>query len=97
MSAEVSNQDSEAGVAYAKIRAVYFKKTREMLARSSIDSLMADKKVRSVLGTTRKIVSPDVKSFYEKLQQVIDSKEKGQEKRDKNGELARNCITWIDH
>ncbi|PIB00380.1 hypothetical protein CB0940_01806 [Cercospora beticola] len=97
VSAEVSNQDSEAGVAYAKIRAVYFKKTREMLARSSIKSLMADKKVQSVLGTTRKIVSPDVKSFYEKLQQVIDSKEKGQEKRDKNGNITHNVKREFEH
>ncbi|KAF2212230.1 hypothetical protein CERZMDRAFT_67917 [Cercospora zeae-maydis SCOH1-5] len=92
VSAEVSNQDSEAGVAYAKIRAVYFKKTREMLANTTIESLMADKKVRSVLGTTRKITSPDVRSFYEKLQQVIDSKEKGQEKRDKHGKSGTRRV-----
>ncbi|KAM3415957.1 hypothetical protein BST61_g9447 [Cercospora zeina] len=97
VSAEVSNQDSEAGVAYAKIRAVYFQKTREMLANTTIESLMADKRVRSVLGSTRKITSPDVRSFYEKLQQVIDSKEKGQEKRDKHGNITHNVKRVFEH
>ena len=45
ISKEISNQDSEAGVAYAKMRSVYNKKTKEMLANSSVEALMNDKKV----------------------------------------------------
>jgi hypothetical protein len=45
ISREVNNPDSEAGVAYAKIRAVYWRLTKENLAASSIERLMGDHSV----------------------------------------------------
>jgi len=47
---EVSNPDSQTGIAYAKIRAVYHKHTKEMLSGSTIDALMRVKNVQNVLG-----------------------------------------------
>lgn len=47
---DARNPDSEAGIAYAKIRAVYHTFTREMLAQATVESLMRVKKVKSILG-----------------------------------------------
>lgn len=87
---EISNPDSQAGIAYAKIRAVYHRHTKEMLANSSIDSLMRAKSVTDVLGTTRRINEKEPHDFYRRLQNYVDSKEKGTEKLDKNGNKITN-------
>ncbi|KAK3067348.1 hypothetical protein LTS18_001169, partial [Coniosporium uncinatum] len=52
ISRDCTNADSEAGVAYAKMRAVYPQHTKDMLAGSSIQSLMNATGVKKVLGTT---------------------------------------------
>ncbi|KAF7191395.1 Nuclear GTPase SLIP-GC [Pseudocercospora fuligena] len=89
-SKEISNPDSDAAIAYAKVRAVYNTYTREMLANTSIESLMGNKKVSNLLGTSKKIAAREPGSFYKQLQQWVDSKEKGSEKLDKNGnQIAR--------
>ncbi|KAI7000145.1 hypothetical protein KC360_g724 [Hortaea werneckii] len=87
---EISNPDSQAGIAYAKIRAVYHRHTKEMLANSTIDSLMRAKSVTDVLGTTRRINEKEPHDFYRRLQNYVDSKEKGTEKLDKNGNKITN-------
>ncbi|KAI7160752.1 hypothetical protein KC349_g3303 [Hortaea werneckii] len=87
---EKSNPDSQAGIAYAKIRAVYHRHTKEMLANSTIDSLMRAKSVTDVLGTTRRINEKEPHDFYRRLQNYVDSKEKGTEKLDKNGNKITN-------
>ncbi|RMZ08329.1 hypothetical protein D0860_04735 [Hortaea werneckii] len=86
----ISNPDSQAGIAYAKIRAVYHRHTKEMLANSTIDSLMRAKSVTDVLGTTRRINEEEPHDFYRRLQNYVDSKEKGTEKLDKNGNKLTN-------
>ncbi|KAK3067558.1 hypothetical protein LTR53_015506 [Teratosphaeriaceae sp. CCFEE 6253] len=90
-SREATNEDSEAGIAYAKIRAVYHEHTKEMLANASVDQLMRIKKVRSVLGTTKTFNQNDPGEFYRRLQGFVDSKEKGTEKLDK---IGRN-VTFV--
>ncbi|KAI7680538.1 hypothetical protein KC322_g14422, partial [Hortaea werneckii] len=87
---EISNPDSQAGIAYAKIRAVYHRHTKDMLANSTIDSLMRAKSVTDVLGTTRRINEKEPHDFYRRLQNYVDSKEKGTEKLDKNGNKLTN-------
>jgi GTPase SAR1 family protein len=90
LSRDVSNQDSEAAVAYSKIRAVYNKHTREMLLKSSVRALMAVGKVKKVLGKIIKINESNPAVFYRRLQNFVDSKEKGTEKLDKNGNKITN-------
>ncbi|KAF2768799.1 hypothetical protein EJ03DRAFT_351811 [Teratosphaeria nubilosa] len=87
---EASNPDSEAGVALAKIRAVYHKFTKEMLGKASVESLMRVMHVQRVLGTTRRINEREPTDFYRRLQHYVDSKEKGSEKRDKIGDKITN-------
>ncbi|KAK3996792.1 hypothetical protein QBC44DRAFT_257761, partial [Cladorrhinum sp. PSN332] len=79
ISRDCTNQDSDAGVAYAKIKAVYPKKTKEMIIDSNPESLA--KEVRNVLGTTRKLKATTAASIYRQLQEYVDSKEKNTEKR----------------
>ncbi|KAG9597087.1 hypothetical protein KCU86_g8346, partial [Aureobasidium melanogenum] len=76
ISREVSNPDSQAGIAYAKIRAVYWRLTRDDLVASSIEKLMADHSVRGLLGTTKYIKDRYCDTFYKRLQHYVDSKEK---------------------
>lgn len=83
VSKECSNPDTDAGIAYAKIKAVYPKKTKENLANSSPEELLCE--VSHVLGASRNIEETDSLRFYLKLQKFVDSKEKstGDKEQDK--------------
>lgn len=76
VSRDSTNADTEAGIAYAKIKAVYPNKTHEMLANSTAEELLAEGDVRTVLGTTRTIEKSYPEFFYKELQRYVDSKEK---------------------
>lgn len=88
MNREAYNPDTEAGIAYAKIRAVYHKFTKDMLAASSVDKLMRVDTVQRILGTTKRINTRESPSFYQRLQHFVDSKEKVE--LDKNGNKKTN-------
>ncbi|OCK74971.1 hypothetical protein K432DRAFT_409418 [Lepidopterella palustris CBS 459.81] len=86
VSRECTDPDSEAGIAWAKFKAVYPQKTKEMLANTNVKSLMKDLTVLNVLGTTKKIFESQPGLFYKRLQRYVDSKEKNtrnEKKRDK--------------
>ena len=85
VSRDASNADSDAGIAYAKIRAVYPNKTKEDLAASSVAGLMSNSTVARVLGTTVNINSSQPDRFYSRLQNYVDSKDKvGGRKKEKS-------------
>ena len=86
VSRDSSNPDTDAGIAYAKIRAVYPYKTKDDIAKSSIEEML--KEVSNVLGTDREIKEMDPLIFYQKLQHYVDSKEKitGEKDKDKKKE-----------
>ncbi|KAL2065059.1 hypothetical protein VTL71DRAFT_4199 [Oculimacula yallundae] len=86
ISRDCSNPESEAGVAYAKIKAVYPSKTKDDLAHSSVEDLMKEECVRRVLGTTKKIEKSKAEYFYRELQSYVDSKEKSSEDKKKKKE-----------
>ncbi|KAK0126069.1 hypothetical protein ONS95_007689 [Cadophora gregata] len=83
ISRECTNPESEAGVAYAKIKAVYPSWTKEELARSSVADLMKEECVKNVLGTIKKIEKSQPAYFYRALQSYVDSKEKSTEDKSK--------------
>ena len=87
ISRECSNEDSDAGIAYAKIKAVYPSKTREDLANSNVANLLQE--VSFILGGNRDIKETDSLMFYRKLQHFVDSKEKATGKKDKDGKKAK--------
>jgi GTPase SAR1 family protein len=76
LSKDANNPDSLAGVAYAKIRAVYPKHTKDMLRNSTIEQLMNVPSVRGILGTIKRIQSRDCENFYQRLQLYVDSQQK---------------------
>ncbi|KAI9702698.1 MAG: hypothetical protein M1820_006082 [Bogoriella megaspora] len=87
-----SQLDSEAGIAYAKIRAVYPNKTKDELAaiaesENRLEKLLRDPAVQKVLGSTKSVKSSNSDAFYEDLQRYVDSKEKPS--RDNKNELKR--------
>ncbi|EAW16751.1 LOW QUALITY PROTEIN: uncharacterized protein NFIA_000950 [Aspergillus fischeri NRRL 181] len=94
VSREASSEESEAGVAYAKIKAVYPKLTREMLQNSSVEQLMRHPNVQNVLGSKREIAESDSLRFYKKLQFFVDSKEKTTGEKDKDKKPARDLEFW---
>ncbi|KAL8769219.1 MAG: hypothetical protein Q9209_004720 [Squamulea sp. 1 TL-2023] len=87
VSRECTNEDSDAGVAYAKIKAVYPQKTKEDISHSTIDRLLQE--VVHILGTRRNIKEMDSLMFYKKLQSFVDSKEKTTGKKDKDGKKPK--------
>ncbi|KAL9114844.1 MAG: hypothetical protein Q9227_001087 [Pyrenula ochraceoflavens] len=76
VSRECTDESSEAGIAYAKIKAVYPKMTKEDMAGSSVDALMKHRNVANILGTSKKLTEENPSSFYRRLQFYVDSKEK---------------------
>jgi hypothetical protein len=81
VSGDITDQNSDAGIAWAKFRAVYPQKTKDLLASSTVDSLMDERSVLEVLGTIKTIEQADPEPFYRELQRYVDSKEKTTEKK----------------
>jgi uncharacterized protein YlxW (UPF0749 family) len=90
ISREVGNPDSQAGIAYAKIRAVYWRLTKDDLIESSIEKLMTDQSVRGLLGTTKYVKDRYCDTFYKTLQHYVDSKEKPELTKDSDNEEEDN-------
>lgn len=82
VSRDCANVDSDAGIAYAKIKAVYPRKTKEDICNSNVKKMLDD--VSHVLGKTRDIKEQESLLFYKKLQRFVDSKEKATGKKDTN-------------
>ncbi|KAK4442989.1 nuclear GTPase SLIP-GC [Podospora aff. communis PSN243] len=80
ISRECANADTEAGIAYAKIKAVYPKKTKEMIKGSTSQGLVNEPPVRRVLGSIKTLRATLADSIYKQLQEYVDSKEKNTEK-----------------
>ncbi|KAI9662199.1 MAG: hypothetical protein M1829_006181 [Trizodia sp. TS-e1964] len=76
ISRDCTNQETEAGVAYAKIKAVYYKMKKDDLAQSTVQKLMAEPMVKNLFGTTRRIASSNSQEFYCRVQHYVDSSEK---------------------
>lgn len=76
VSRECTNADSDAGVAYAKLKAVYPSKTKEMLASGNPQNFADEPAVQAVLGAVRCLQEKSALDLYRVLQQYVDSKEK---------------------
>ena len=86
------NADTDAGVAYAKIKAVYPSLTKEDMANISIPRLIQG--VAKVLGQIRTIEENDSLLCYKQLQRYVDSKEKGEKKGEKKTKEAKEMEYW---
>ncbi|KAK1836798.1 nuclear GTPase SLIP-GC [Podospora conica] len=77
---DCTNAETDAGIAYAKIKAVYPKKTKEMISRTTPDEFVDEPSVRKFLGSTKTLKATEAESLYTQLQTFVDSKEKNNEK-----------------
>ncbi|KAK9416147.1 putative Dynamin N-terminal domain-containing protein [Seiridium unicorne] len=78
-----SNSETEAGVAWAKIKAVYPQGTKETLTKTNPAALVNAPDVRRVLGSTQIITEATSEAFYVKMQKFIDSQEKDRRQKKK--------------
>ena len=92
VSRDCANEDTDAGIAYAKIKAVYPRKTKEDIVNSSIPSLLRE--VSGVFVNTRDVKETDSLLFYKKLQHFVDSKEKATGNKDKDQKGRREMEFW---
>lgn len=76
ISHEATKTDSDAGIAYAKVKAVYPQKTRETLAQANPKDLAKESAVSKILGTTKLLKNATAKELYQRMQHYVDSKEK---------------------
>ncbi|KAJ4414149.1 hypothetical protein N0V82_008116 [Gnomoniopsis sp. IMI 355080] len=76
ISSEYSNPDTEAGLAYAKIKAVYPHQTKALLVNSNPDDMAQESAVRDVLGNVKYLAATDAATLLKELQHYVDSKEK---------------------
>ncbi|KAB5570384.1 hypothetical protein GE09DRAFT_1283507 [Coniochaeta sp. 2T2.1] len=76
LSKDYLQPDTGAGIAYAKIKAVYPHLSNDRLAKSSIRDLMDDAAVKEVLGTVRIHRRSNADALKEDLQIYVDSAEK---------------------
>jgi hypothetical protein len=74
VSRDCANIDSDAGIAYAKLKAVYPSKTKDMLAIGSAQEFAQEFAVSNVLGSTRKLSDTTATNLVHSIQHYIDSK-----------------------
>lgn len=79
ISSDCNNPDTEAGLAYAKIRAVYPHQSKALLVRSNPDHMAQEPAVRDTLGSVKHLAAADAPTLFKALQQYVDSKEKNTE------------------
>ncbi|KAI0168301.1 hypothetical protein BJ166DRAFT_611252 [Pestalotiopsis sp. NC0098] len=72
---ESANTDTETGISWAKIKAVYPEQTRGGLANMNVEAIAGDPRVKAVLGSKHTITNADASMFFETMQQYIDSQE----------------------
>lgn len=77
LSPALKDPSSEAGVAYAKLKALNPNLTHEDLAKSNPRKLAEAEDVANVLGTTQEFVCTSASELHSILSKYLDSKEKG--------------------
>ncbi|KAF2995752.1 hypothetical protein E8E14_003295 [Neopestalotiopsis sp. 37M] len=87
VSRDCNNSDSDAGIAYAKLTAVYPNKTKDMLATGTPESFANEGAVSRVLGTTKKLTETTSKDLFRRMQHYVDSKEKERGDRNRKDQL----------
>lgn len=76
VSVDYNNPETDAGLAYSKIRAVYPQKAKDMIAKSTPTSLAREPEVCDVLGSVKRLNERTSALLFQGLQHYVDSKEK---------------------
>ncbi|KAJ0318258.1 hypothetical protein COL5a_010716 [Colletotrichum fioriniae] len=75
LSTDIRNPDSEAGAAYATLRAVYPQLNDEEFEQSHPTALASYPSIKEVIGAKMVVVDSDPDNFYTKIQSFVDSEE----------------------
>ncbi|KAI0166678.1 hypothetical protein GGR57DRAFT_34099 [Xylariaceae sp. FL1272] len=75
---EMNNATTDAGVAWAKIQAVYPYMTKEALALTNLTLLANSSAVEEILGTTKTVYESNACAFNKSIRTYVDSREKVQ-------------------
>lgn len=73
---DANNKATDAGVAWAKIKAVYPHITSQNFAETNAHTLINDPTVTSLLGATKTVYGATAKTFYKDIRTYVDSKQK---------------------
>ncbi|KUI60678.1 Nuclear GTPase SLIP-GC [Cytospora mali] len=76
VSRDCTTPDTDANLAYSKIKAVYPHLTREMIASTSPADLAEAPSIRRVLGSLKRLHATNSTELFKGLQHYVDSKEK---------------------
>ena len=82
ISKDCTNKDTDAGIAYAKIKAVYPRRSKDDIANSTIEDLLGE--VTYMLGKTRNIDDSDPLRFYNRIQKFVNSQERSLTEEEKD-------------
>ncbi|KAI1819833.1 hypothetical protein F4861DRAFT_534136 [Xylaria intraflava] len=76
ISQDATNASSDAGIAYAKVKALYPQKSKEMIAQANPHDMANDPAVYGILGSTKYIKDETAKGLYKQMQRYVGSGEK---------------------
>lgn len=76
VSRDCTTPDTEASLAYSKIKAVYPHLTKDMIANTSAADLAQAQSIRSVIGSLKRLNATTSSQLFKGLQHYVDSKEK---------------------
>ncbi|KXH60097.1 hypothetical protein CSAL01_09810 [Colletotrichum salicis] len=92
LSTDIRNHDSEAGSAYATLRAVYPQLNDEELEQSHATALANHPNIKEVLGTKKYVADSNSDEFYIKIQSFVDSEENSSDTNGRSRE--RKMAFW---
>ncbi|RXW25223.1 hypothetical protein EST38_g555 [Candolleomyces aberdarensis] len=89
---------SDAGIAWSKVHAVYPNVAIEQILQMDVQQILnLDRNIAGILGTTKKIVAKDSKTFGKEIAKYIDSKDqKRGDKKDKTSKDKPKEKTLMD-
>ncbi|KAJ2931653.1 hypothetical protein H1R20_g5445, partial [Candolleomyces eurysporus] len=89
---------SDAGIAWSKVHAVYPNVAIEQILQMDVQQILnLDRNIATILGTTKKIVAKDSKTFGKEIAKYIDSKDqKRGDKKDKKSKDKPKEKTLMD-
>jgi hypothetical protein len=80
VSSEAQLEESDAGVAWAKIKAVYPKLNKKDVGQCDVKTLLDDPEVKALLGTTKTLRTQTAAELYKGVRVYVDGKSKGRSK-----------------
>jgi hypothetical protein len=88
------SQETDAGIAYAKIKLVYPKYTKNQLENSTVSELIEYPNMKKVLGRIESVVETNPEIFYRNLQTYVDSREKFTREKDATEKPLLDMEVW---